>query len=154
MRYFWIALSVLLTGCNGVNDKNLKEDVSSAVVEKIAVFNGREPCAELMQKKGQAFGEQANKVVMKICGGIFDWEKPVTLSDLKVYPGETVSVCGIASGTSRTGSKVGTRFVYHPTKVSKVNLKPIYPLIANEKMLSAFYGLNEVYIDAESKYCK
>ncbi|WP_145483515.1 hypothetical protein [Yersinia rohdei] len=154
MRYFWVALSVTLAGCNGVNDKKLEEDVSSAVVEKIAVFNGREPCAEVMQKKEQAFGEQADKMAMKICGGIFDWEKPVTLSDLKIYPGETVSVCGIASGTSRAGSKVGTRFVYHPTKVSKVNLKPIYPLIANEKMLSAFYGLNEIYSDAESKYCK
>ncbi|CNF09648.1 Uncharacterised protein [Yersinia rohdei] len=51
MRYFLVALSVTLAGCNGVNDKKLEEDVSSAVVEKIAVFNGREPCAEVMQKK-------------------------------------------------------------------------------------------------------
>ena len=154
MRYLWLLFPLLAAGCAGKSDNLLKEEARTAVVKKMAVFNGKQPCADVMSKKEQAFGAEANKMAMKLCGGIFDWEKPVVLSDIKIYRGETTAVCGVASGTSRAGSRLGTRFVYHPEPMLVVMLKPVYPLVSNEKMREAYHGLNKIYADTERQYCK
>jgi len=154
MRYVWLIFPLLAAGCAGKSDTQLQEEARRAVVEKMAVFNDKEPCAKVMDKKELTFGAEANKMAMKLCGGIFDWEKPVVLSEVTIHRGKTTTVCGVASGTSRAGSRLGTRFVWHPTPVSAVNLKPVYPLLASEKMRDAYYALNKIYDDAERRYCK
>lgn len=154
MRYLWLILPLLSAGCAGKSDSQLKEEARNAVITKMAVFNDKQPCADVMRKKEITFGAEANKMAMKLCGGIFDWEKPVVLSEVKIYRGETPTVCGVASGTSRAGSRLGTRFVWHPAAVTAVNLKPVYPLIGSDKMRDAYHALNKIYADAESQYCK
>jgi len=154
MRYLWLMFPLLAAGCAGKSDRQLHEEAHSAVVTKMAVFNDKEPCAKVMNNKELTFGAEANKMAMKLCGGIFDWEKPVVLSEVKIYHGKTPTVCGVASGTSRAGSRLGTRFVWHSTPVSVVNLKPVYPLMGSDKMRDAYHDLNGIYADAERQYCK
>ena len=154
MRYLWLMFPLLAAGCAGKSDNQLQEEARVAVINKMAVFNDKEPCAKVMLKKELTFGAEANKMAMKLCGGIFDWEKPVVLSEVRIYRGATTRVCGVASGISRAGSRLGTRFVWHPTPVSAVNLKPVYPLMGSDKMRDAYHDLNKIYADAERQYCK
>lgn len=154
MRYLWLILPLLASGCAGKSDRQLQEEAHSAVVAKMAVFNDKEPCTKVMDMKVLTFGADADKMAMKLCGGIFDWEKPVVLSEVKIYHGKTPTVCGVASGTSRAGSHLGTRFVWNPTTVSAVNLKPVYPLLGSDKMRDAYHDLNKIYAVAERQYCK
>lgn len=154
MRYLWLIFPLLAAGCGRKSDNQLQEEARSAVVAKMAVFNDKAPCANVMEKKALTFDAEANKMAMKLCGGIFDWEKPVVLSEVKIYRGKTTTVCGVASGTSRANSRLGTRFVWHPDPSSTVNLKPVYPLMGNDKMRDAYHKLNTIYDVAGRQYCK
>ena len=153
MRYLWLMFPLLAAGCAGKSDNQLKEEARQAVIAKMAVFNDRAPCEQVMDKKELTFGADAGKMAMKLCGGIFDWEKPVVLTEVKIYRGKTATVCGVASGTSRAGGRLGTWFVWHPGPVAAVNLKPVYPPIGSDKMRDAYHALNTIYDDAEKQHC-
>lgn len=146
-------LTIALAGCFDKSDEQYKSDALAKVTESLANLNPKDPCATMLANKNILFGESASKNIMKLCGFKFDMDKPLSLSEVKIYRNKTVAVCGIVSGQSRAGSKIGSRFVYLDNGKSYVFIKQgIYG--TSENLVSGQKALLELYNQSEKEYCK
>ncbi len=146
-------LSMALVGCFDKTDEQYKAEALSKVTQSLSQLNPKDPCAMMLANKKVMFGDAANKKIMQMCGFNFDTDKPLSLSEVKIYRNKIVAVCGIVSGHSRAGSNIGSRFVYLDGDNSHVYIKQhVYG--SNENLVSAQKTLLELYNQSEKEYCK
>ncbi|HCR1886941.1 TPA: hypothetical protein ONC26_003336 [Enterobacter roggenkampii] len=136
---------VLLTlaQCSHAQEQYNFEDLKPAVIEFFKRGAGNpDSCVALKEQLAiKTKDEQLRKMMIGFCDSDIDTTKPVSFSEMSLHNSEGHPfVCGIISGQTQLGRKIGARFIaaepYHLVLRFKYSRRPI-----------AYSGDDEILVD-------
>lgn len=148
-----LLICVACAGCFDKSNDQIKSDALVAVKDSITENNSPEPCKSLVDGK-EVLWPGSGVELMSLCGSDFDVSKPISFSDFKIYDAERQVVCGVVSGESKAGSKLGVQFVYVGKRDDFVILKPSLQRYKNGQTPRVIEQYLELYQQTFNENCK
>ncbi len=154
-RIFLILMATfIIAGCFDKSDERAIFEATTAVKTELAKLNEKEPCGKMRENKYLMFGDSAEKMIMQLCGNYYDVDKEITLTDVKIYRSDGVSVCGVVSGTSRACSRLGQRFYFNSGKNEYVDVKRTWSKSTSRTGDDIFKLSIELFNKQYNRFCK
>ncbi len=148
-----LLICMACTGCFEKSNDQIKSDALIAVKASIKEYNRSEPCKSLVEGK-EALGSGSGVELMSLCGSVFDVSKPISFSDFRIHDAERQIACGVVSGESKAGSRLGVQFVYVGKRDDFVILKPSMQRYKNGQIPRVIEQYLELYQQTFNENCK
>jgi hypothetical protein len=150
---------LIFAQCTHAQEHYNFEDVKPAVIEFFKHGAGNPEGCDVLQEQfaKNPKDEQTRKMMIGFCDSDLDTTKPVTFTEMSVHDSEGHPyVCGILSGQTQLGRKIGARFIaaepYHLVLGFKYSRRPIAYAMDDGFLVDEFRSqvkhFNELYAKA------
>ncbi|MNE22874.1 hypothetical protein D3C80_1161020 [compost metagenome] len=158
-KHLLVFVFLILAQCTHAQAHYNFEDVKPAVIEFFKRGAGDPESCDVFQKQlaKNPKDEQTRKMMIGFCDSDLDTTKPVTFTEMSVHDSEGHPyVCGILSGQTQLGRKIGARFIaaepYHLVLGFKYSRRPIAYAMDDGFLVDEFRSqvkhFNELYAKA------
>lgn len=150
-----------LAQCSHANEQYNTEDVKPAVIEFFKHGAGNPDSCDVFQEEfaKNPKDEQTRKMMIGFCDSDLDTTKPVYFTEMSLHYSEGHPfVCGIISGQTQLGRKIGARFIaaepYHLVLRFKYSRRSIAYATNDGFLVDEFRSQVKAFNELNAKACK
>jgi hypothetical protein len=160
-KHFLLLVLLALAQCSHAQEQYNFEDVKPAVIEFFKRGAGNPDGCDVFKQQlaKNPEDEQARKMMIGFCDSDLDTSKPVTFTEMSSHSSEGHPyVCGIISGQTQLGRKIGARFIaaepYHLVLGFKYSRRPIAYATDDGFLVDEFRSQLKTFNELYAKACK
>ncbi len=158
---WWLALAGLtVSAANNAQTPSQYDDVQQSVIGFFdRASGGPSSCNVLKEAAAKSKDKQTTAMMIAFCDSDFDFTKPVTFSGVsrKEVEGQSY-VCGIISGVTLYGRKMGARFIvaepYHLVIGYKFSKRPIAYFTNDNFLIDDYRSQVNTFNRVNNKICR
>lgn len=158
-KWILIIVSIMFSVTSAAHAEDNYAGVKNALFSTLERVSNPKGCEALREGTSKSGNSDMRALMISSCDSDFDMSKPIVFSEMnnKKYNNE-LYVCGIASGTTLYGRKIGTRFIavepYHLILKLKLSKRPIVYLKNNHFLINDYHTQLKEFNELYSKACQ